>query len=276
MLDILSAIILGAVQGLSEFLPISSSGHLALIPHLLGVETGLAFDTVLHIGTLIAIFTFFWKDIVNLIKGFILSIIDLSEGIDKFKEGLNTIPEKRFAWLIIIGTIPTGIIGILFKDAVETVLRGTIFIGFFLIVTGIILYYSERHSSGNITAKDMSFKKAAIVGICQGLAVLPGISRSGSTIASGLCLGLEREYAARYSFLLSVPAVIAAGVLQIKDIANIDTSMTVLLAGFLSSVIFGYLAIKLLMKMIKGWSLDIFAYYCWIVGILTLVLSVII
>ncbi|MBE6487988.1 MAG: undecaprenyl-diphosphatase UppP [Methanosphaera stadtmanae] len=276
MLDILSAIILGAVQGLSEFLPISSSGHLALIPHLLGVETGLAFDTVLHIGTLIAIFTFFWKDIINLIKGFILSIIDLSEGIDKFKEGLNTIPEKRFAWLIIIGTIPTGIIGILFKDAVETVLRGTIFIGFFLIVTGIILYYSERHSSGNITAKDMSFKKAAIVGICQGLAVLPGISRSGSTIASGLCLGLEREYAARYSFLLSVPAVIAAGVLQIKDIANIDASMTVLLAGFLSSVIFGYLAIKLLMKMIKGWSLDIFAYYCWIVGILTLVLSVII
>lgn len=276
MLDILSAIILGAVQGLSEFLPISSSGHLALIPHLLGVETGLAFDTVLHIGTLIAIFTFFWKDIINLIKGFILSIIDLSEGIDKFKEGLNTIPEKRFAWLIIIGTIPTGIIGILFKDAVETVLRGTIFIGFFLIVTGIILYYSERHSSGNITAKDMSFKKAAIVGICQGLAVLPGISRSGSTIASGLCLGLEREYAARYSFLLSVPAIIAAGVLQIKDIANIDASMTVLLAGFLSSVIFGYLAIKLLMKMIKGWSLDIFAYYCWIVGILTLVLSVII
>jgi len=276
MLDILSAIILGAVQGLSEFLLISSSGHLALIPHLLGVETGLAFDTVLHIGTLIAIFTFFWKDIINLIKGFILSIIDLSEGIDKFKEGLNTIPEKRFAWLIIIGTIPTGIIGILFKDAVETVLRGTIFIGFFLIVTGIILYYSERHSSGNITAKDMSFKKAAIVGICQGLAVLPGISRSGSTIASGLCLGLEREYAARYSFLLSVPAVIAAGVLQIKDIANIDASMTVLLAGFLSSVIFGYLAIKLLMKMIKGWSLDIFAYYCWIVGILTLVLSVII
>ena len=276
MLDILSAIILGAVQGLSEFLPISSSGHLALIPHLLGVETGLAFDTVLHIGTLIAIFTFFWKDIINLIKGFILSIIDLSEGIDKFKEGLNTIPEKRFAWLIIIGTIPTGIIGILFKDAVATVLRGTIFIGFFLIVTGIILYYSERHSSGNITAKDMSFKKAAIVGICQGLAVLPGISRSGSTIASGLCLGLEREYAARYSFLLSVPAVIAAGVLQIKDIANIDASMTVLLAGFLSSVIFGYLAIKLLMKMIKGWSLDIFAYYCWIVGILTLVLSIII
>lgn len=275
MLDLISAIILGAVQGLSEFLPISSSGHLALIPHILGVETGLAFDTVLHIGTLIAIFTFFWKDIVNLIKGFILSIVDLSEGFDKFKNGLNTNAEKRFAWLILIGSIPTGIIGLLFKDAVETIFRGTIFIGFFLIVTGIILYYSERRPSGNITAKDMPFQKAVIVGIFQGLAVLPGISRSGATISSGLCLGLEREYAARYSFLLSVPAVVAAGLLQVKDIASIDASVTVLLAGFLSSVIFGYLAIKLLMKMIKGWSLDIFAYYCWIIGILTLVLSII-
>ncbi len=276
MLDIISAIILGAAQGLSEFLPISSSGHLALIPHLLGVETGLAFDTVLHIGTLIAIISFFYKDIINLIKGFLLSLIDLTEGFDVFKRELKLVPEKRFAWLIIVGTIPTGIMGILLKDAVESIFRGTIFIGFFLIVTGIILYYSERHSSGSITQKDMSFKQAIIIGICQGLAVLPGISRSGSTIASGLCLGLEREYAARYSFLLSMPAVIGAGLIQIKDIATIDISISVILAGFISSVVFGYLAIKLLMKMIKGWSLDIFAYYCWIVGSITLILSIII
>ena len=275
MLDIISAIILGAVQGLSEFLPISSSGHLALIPHLLGVETGLAFDTVLHIGTLIAIFSFFWKDIINLIKGFLLSIIDLTEGVDTFKKGLIEVPEKRFAWLIIVGSIPTAIIGILLKDAIETIFRGTVFIGFFLIVTGLILYYSERHSSGDVTVRDMSFKQSIIIGLCQGLAVLPGISRSGSTIAAGLCLGLEREYAARYSFLLSVPAVLGAGLIQIKDIASIDASLTVLFAGFVSSVIFGYLAIKLLMKMIKGWSLDIFAYYCWIVGALTLILSLI-
>ncbi len=275
ILDIISAIILGAVQGLSEFLPISSSGHLALIPHLLGVQTGLEFDTVLHIGTLVAIFSFFWKDIINLIKGFLLSLIDLTEGFDKFKFELQKVPEKRFAWLIIIGTIPTGIMGILLKDLIETIFRGTIFIGFFLIITGLLLYYSERHSSGNITAKDMSFKQSVIIGICQGLAVLPGISRSGSTIASGLCLGLEREYAARYSFLLSVPAVIGAGLIQVKDIATLDIPFMVLLAGFISSVVFGYLAIKLLMKMIKGWSLDIFAYYCWIVGALTLILSLV-
>ncbi len=264
---------MGAVQGLSEFLPISSSGHLALLPHILGVETGLAFDTVLHIGTLLAIFSFFWKDIMNLIKGFLLSLIDLTEGFDTFKKGLTEVPEKRFSWLIIIGTIPTGILGILLKDAIENTFRGTAFIGFFLIVTGLILYYSERHSSGNITVSNMSFTQSVIIGICQGLAVLPGISRSGATIASGLCLGLEREYAARYSFLLSIPAVLGAGLIQIKDITTIDAPLTVLLAGFVSSIIFGYLAIKLLMKMIKGWSLDIFAYYCWIVGALTLILS---
>lgn len=275
MLDILSAIILGAVQGISEFLPISSSGHLVLVPALLGIETGLAFDTILHIGTLIAIFTFFWKDIINLIKGFILSIIDLTEGVDIFKRELHRVPEKRFAWLIIVGTIPTGIMGILLKDAIETIFRGTLFVGIFLLVTAAVLYYSERHSSGQITQKDMSFKQALIVGICQGLAVFPGISRSGSTIASGLCLGLNREYAARYSFLLSIPAVIGAGLIQIKDIATLDASVSVLLAGFISSVIFGYLSIKLLMKMIKGWSLDIFAYYCTIIGIITIILSVV-
>lgn len=275
MLDILSAIILGAVQGISEFLPISSSGHLVLVPALLGIETGLAFDTILHIGTLVAIFTFFWKDIINLIKGFILSIIDLTEGVDIFKRELHRVPEKRFAWLIIVGTIPTGIMGILLKDAIETIFRGTLFVGIFLLVTAAVLYYSERHSSGQITQKDMSFKQALIVGICQGLAVFPGISRSGSTIASGLCLGLNREYAARYSFLLSIPVVIGAGLIQIKDIATLDASASVLLAGFISSVIFGYLSIKLLMKMIKGWSLDIFAYYCTIIGIITIILSVV-
>lgn len=275
MLDIISAIILGAVQGISEFLPISSSGHLVIVPHLLGVQTGLAFDTILHVGTLVAIFTFFWKDIVNLIKGFIVSIIDLTDGKDRFMKDLGEIPEVRFVWLIIIGTIPTGIIGLLLKDAIETIFRGTVFVGIFLIITGIILYYSERHSSGHTTEKDMSFKQALTIGICQGLAVFPGISRSGSTIASGLCLGLNREYAARYSFLLSVPAVVGAALVQVKDIAVLDVSTTVLVAGFLSSVIFGYLSIKLLMKMIEGWSLDIFAYYCWIVGILTAILSIV-
>lgn len=275
ILDIISAIILGAVQGLSEFLPISSSGHLALIPHLLGVQTGLEFDTILHIGTLVAIFSFFYKDIINLIKGFILSLIDLTEGFDKFREELKIVPEKRFAWLIIVGSIPTAFIGILLKDAIETTFRGTIFIGFFLIITGLMLYYSERHSGGSVTAKNMSFMQSIIIGIAQGLAVLPGISRSGSTIASGLCLGLEREYAARYSFLLSVPAVVGAGLIQVKDIATLDIPLTVLLAGFISSVVFGYLAIKLLMKMIKGWSLDVFAYYCWIVGALVLIVSLV-
>lgn len=274
MIDLISAIILGAVQGISEFLPISSSAHLVLVPHLLGVETSLVFDTILHLGTLVAIFSVFWKDIVNILKGFILSILDLTESKEVFLKGIREVPAKRFAWLLIVATIPTGIMGILFKDAVETIFRGTLFIGVFLIITGILLYMSERHKSGSITERDMTFKQAIALGVCQGLAVLPGISRSGATISAGLFAGLNREYAARYSFILSIPAVLGAGLIQIKDIVTIDVSAFVLVAGFLSSVIFGYLSIKLLLKMIEGWSLDIFAFYCWIIGIITILATV--
>lgn len=274
MIDLISAIILGAVQGISEFLPISSSAHLVLVPHLLGVETSLVFDTILHLGTLVAIFSVFWKDIVNILKGFILSILDLTESKEVFLKGIREVPSKRFAWLLIVATIPTGIMGILFKDAIETIFRGTLFIGVFLIITGILLYMSERHKSGSITERDMTFKQAIALGVCQGLAVLPGISRSGATISAGLFAGLNREYAARYSFILSIPAVLGAGLIQIKDIVTIDVSAFVLVAGFLSSVIFGYLSIKLLLKMIEGWSLDIFAFYCWIIGIITILATV--
>lgn len=274
MIDLISAIILGAVQGISEFLPISSSAHLVLVPHLLGVETSLVFDTILHLGTLVAIFSVFWKDIVNILKGFILSILDLRESKEVFLKGIREVPAKRFAWLLIVATIPTGIMGILFKDAIETIFRGTLFIGVFLIITGILLYMSERHKSGSITERDMTFKQAIALGVCQGLAVLPGISRSGATISAGLFAGLNREYAARYSFILSIPAVLGAGLIQIKDIVTIDVSAFVLVAGFLSSVIFGYLSIKLLLKMIEGWSLDIFAFYCWIIGIITILATV--
>ncbi|MCD7782003.1 MAG: undecaprenyl-diphosphate phosphatase [Methanosphaera sp.] len=273
MLDIISAIILGAVQGLSEFLPISSSGHLALVQYILGVDTGLVFDTVLHIGTLVAVFTFFWNDIVNIIKGFILSIIDLTESRQLFIDEIRDNKYKRMPWLIIIGTIPVGITGLFLKDYIETIFRGALPIGVFLIITGILLYVSERYPTGDTTSEDISFKQALIVGIGQGCAIFPGLSRSGTTIATGLFSGLNREFAARFSFLLSIPAILGAGVVQIKDIATIDISMSVMLAGFISSVIFGYFAIKVLMKIIEEWSLDVFAYYCWIVGILTIVLT---
>lgn len=273
MLDLLSAIILGAVQGISEFLPISSSGHLVIVPALLGVQTSIVFDTILHLGTLVAIFTFFWNEIINLIKGFILSIVDLTESKQVFLDGIRNEPMKRLSWLILVATIPTGIMGLLFKDAVETIFRGTVFVGIFLVITGFILYFAERRPSGNTKIKGMTFKQAIFIGICQGFAVLPGISRSGSTIAAGLFEGLDREYSARYSFLLCIPAVIGAGLIQAKDIVSMDVSVMVLVVGFLSAVIFGYLSIKLLLKMIEGWSLDIFAYYCWIVGILTAVIS---
>ncbi len=274
MLDVVSAIILGAVQGLSEFLPISSSGHLAIVPHLLGVQTGLAFDTVLHIGTLVAIFIFFWHDIINIIKGFILSLLDLTESWTLFVNEIRAKPYKRLPWLLIIATIPVAILGVLLEDPIDEIFRGTIYVGIFLIITGFILYFSERGPSGDVTSKDMTFRQTILVGIAQGLALFPGISRSGSTIAAGLFVGLNREYAARFSFLLSIPAVIGAGVLEAGDITTIDISTSVMLAGLISSIVFGYFAIRLLIKIIEDWSLNIFAYYCWIVGILTIVFTV--
>ncbi len=272
MLDIIGAIILGAVQGVSEFLPISSSGHLAIVQSLMGVDPGLAFDTILHIGTLVAVFMFFWNDIISILKGFIRSLGDIPNG--NFMNEIMKDKDKKYAWLIIIGSIPTAIIGILLKSAVESVLSGTLYVGIFLLVTGALLYYSEKSPSGKTDIKDMSIKQSLIIGTCQGISVFPGISRSGSTIASGLFEGLEREFAARYSFLLSIPAILGALLVQVKDIAVIDISAGVIIAGFVSSVIFGYLSVRLLMKMIKGWSLNIFAYYCWIVGILTIILTV--
>lgn len=272
MLDIIGAIILGAVQGVSEFLPISSSGHLAIVQSLMGVDPGLAFDTILHIGTLVAVFMFFWNDIISILKGFIRSLGDIPNG--NFMNEIMKDKDKKYAWLIIIGSIPTAIIGILLKSAVESVLSGTLYVGIFLLVTGALLYYSEKSPSGKTDIKDMSIKQSLIIGTCQGISVFPGISRSGSTIASGLFEGLEREFAARYSFLLSIPAILGALLVQVKDIAVIDISTGVIIAGFVSSVIFGYLSVRLLMKMIKGWSLNIFAYYCWIVGILTIILTV--
>jgi undecaprenyl-diphosphatase len=272
LLDIIGAIILGAVQGVSEFLPISSSGHLAIVQSLMGVDPGLAFDTILHIGTLVAVFMFFWNDIISILKGFIRSLGDIPNG--NFMNEIMKDKDKKYAWLIIIGSIPTAIIGILLKSAVESVLSGTLYVGIFLLVTGALLYYSEKSPSGKTDIKDMSIKQSLIIGTCQGISVFPGISRSGSTIASGLFEGLEREFAARYSFLLSIPAILGALLVQVKDIAVIDISAGVIIAGFVSSVIFGYLSVRLLMKMIKGWSLNIFAYYCWIVGILTIILTV--
>lgn len=273
-MDILQAIIIGLVQGLTEFLPVSSSAHLIFAQQALGLsDVGLAFDVLLHVGTLLAVVTYFYSDIINMIRGFFLSLIDLKDG--RFMEEMRRDPYKKLAWLTIAATIPVGIVGVLFNDLVESLFTGLTVPAFFLLITGCLLYVSQRMNTGRIDLSRITLKEALIMGCGQALAVLPGLSRSGTTIAAGLFSGLDKEFAAKFSFILSIPAILGAGIFQLKDLSGGSVEIGACIAGFIVAAVSGYLAISFLLKLIREKSLDIFAYYCWIVGAVILVGSLI-
>lgn len=273
-MDIIQSIIIGIVQGLTEFLPVSSSAHLVFVPYLLGTESSLAYDTLLHIGTLVAVVVYFWNDLLHMIKSFLSSLTDIPRG--RLISGIREDKFKKLAWFIIIGSIPAGLAGILLKDFFEGLFNNIPAVGFFLIITGILLYSSEmisRKISKKSGVKEMNVKNSLIIGVAQACSIAPGISRSGATISTGLFLGLERELAARFSFLLSIPAILGAALVQIKDISSLmDMTTGAALAGFIAAIITGYLAIKIVLKLITEKNLLIFAYYCWIVGPLAIIL----
>lgn len=273
-MDIIQAIIIGLVQGLTEFLPVSSSAHLIFAQQALGVaDVGLAFDVLLHVGTLVAVIVYFFNDIVNMIKGFLLSLVDLKNG--NFMGELKKDPYKKLAWLTILATIPIGIVGVLFNDIVESMFMGLTVPAFLLLITGCLLYVSQRMNTGRIDVRNITLKEALIMGCGQALAILPGLSRSGTTIAAGLFAGLDKEFAAKFSFILSIPAILGAAVFQLKDLSGGSVEIGACIAGFIVAAISGYLAISFLLKIVREKSLDIFAYYCWIVGIIVLVGSII-
>jgi len=269
-MDILQAIIVGIVQGLTEFLPVSSSAHLIFAQELLGInQPGIAFDVLLHLGTLIAVISYFFKDVIEMIKAFFLSILDIFKG--RFKKGFMEDNYKKLAWMVIIGTIPAGLVGVLFKHQIEGLFQGIAIPAFFLLITGVLLYTSQRFNVGKRDVNNSGLLDAIIVGISQAFALIPGLSRSGTTIATGLFRGLDKEFAARFSFLLAIPAIVGATVTQLSDISTgFDIAY---LLGFLAAIISGYLAISILLKLIRERSLDIFAFYCWIVGAAVLVYS---
>ena len=273
-MDIIQGIIIGIVQGLTEFLPVSSSAHLVFIQNILGVESSLAFDTFLHLGTLIAVLWFFRYDIIKMLSAWILSLQDLIQG--RFREGFYSDTYKRLAWYVILATIPVGIVGVLFEDSVDALFSGALYVpAFFLFVTGTILYLSQRMASGNINLNNITKKEALWMGLGQACAILPGLSRSGTTIAAGLTIGLDKEFAAKFSFILSIPAILGAFILQAKDIGSaMDANFLPVFLGFIASIIAGYLAIKWMLDLIKNRSLDIFAYYCWVVGIVVFMGSI--
>ena len=282
VINILIGISIGIVQGLTEFLPVSSSAHLVFMHELTGFAPNLAFDILLHVGTLIAVVAYFWKDIVQMIIAFVSSIMDIPR--HRFIKGIQEDQFKKLAWFIIIGSIPAGLAAFLFKDLFESLFSNSAAVGFFLLITGFLLWGSERASqrssktgldtSNKVTLGKMNAKDALVIGTAQAFAIAPGISRSGSTISTGLFLGLERELAARFSFLLSIPAILGAAVVQMNDISlGFDTNTGAFAAGLIAAAISGYLAIKLMLKLIKERSLMVFAYYCWIVGLVVIVIS---
>lgn len=273
-MDILQAIIIGIVQGLTEFLPVSSSAHLVFIQKLLGVQGSLAFDTFLHLGTLIAVMWFFRWDIYKMLKSWFMSIQDILGG--RFREGFYEDPYKRLAWYVILATIPVGIVGVLFEDSVDALFSGALYVpAFFLFVTGTILYLSQRMTSGKINYDTITKKEALFMGLGQACAILPGLSRSGTTIAAGLTIGLDKEFAAKFSFILSIPAILGAFLLQVKDIGSaMDANFLPVILGFVASIVAGYMAIKWMLDLIQNKSLDIFAYYCWLMGIIVFMGSI--
>ena len=266
-MDILQGIIIGIVQGLTEFLPVSSSAHLVFIQNILGVQSSLAFDTFLHLGSLLAVLWFFRADIIKMILSWISSLSDIIHG--RFREGFYDDPYKRLAWYVIIATIPVGLAGVFFEDSVDALFSGALYVpAFFLFVTGTILYLSQRMTSGSINFRNITGKHALFMGLGQACAILPGLSRSGTTIAAGLVAGLDKEFAAKFSFILSIPAILGAFILQVKDIGSaMDANFLLVFLGFVAAFISGYIAIKWMLDLIQKRNLDIFAYYCWIVGI---------
>lgn len=260
-MTILDSIILGIVQGLTEFLPVSSSGHLVLFQRFLGLEEpGVTLEVLLHFGTLLSVFWVFRKDFIDLLS---------------FHRSLY---QRRFLLLLIIGVIPTGIIGILFKSRVESAFQSTMIVGIMLLVTGGLVWLINSISSGEKDIKKMRYTDALWIGVMQGLAVIPGISRSGSTIAGALWRGLERETAVRYSFMLSSPVILGATLLEAGEMYKTGIESMMLwnyAVGGLFAFLFGIFAIRFFINLLAKKRFHYFSYYCWIIGIVTIILSLV-
>ena len=269
----IEAIILGLVQGLGEFLPISSSGHLALLQNFFGIEGEqiLFFAVMLHLGTLVSVFFVYWKDICELVVELFATIKDLCTG-----KGLHLQekPVRKLGVMIIVATIPTAIIGLVFNDLFESFYGSFVAIGIGFLFTGVIMFLAERMGSSKKEIKEMGFGTAILVGIMQGIAICPGVSRSGSTLVGGLASGLKREFAVRFAFLISIPSILGSVVLEVPDAVaqGIDPALFgPIAAGMVVAAISGYAAIKGMIKLVSNGKLSYFSYYVWALGAFTVI-----
>ena len=264
-MSLLQAIILGVVQGLTEFLPVSSSGHLVLGESLLKIKlTDISFEVFLHFGTLLAVTVYFRRKIWVMLKAVWLRV-----KIPYMRKESDQ--DWRLFWLIIIGSIPAGILGVLFKDIIEKSFTSVIFVSCMLLVTGLILFLTRFFHP---VKEKLNFWDTLIVGCAQAIAILPGVSRSGSTISAGIFRRVEPGKAAEFSFLLSLPAVLGASLLKLKDVlsqGDASLDLKTYLIGALVAFGVGYLSIRFLLQIIKKGKFQYFSYYCFAVGLLFLI-----
>lgn len=264
----IKALILGIIQGISEFLPISSSGHLVVFGEYLNMSMpGNTLEIMLHVGTLFSVIVCFREKIFLLIKDFF--------GLFKsnYKSSFNT--KTNFVVLLIIASIPAAVIGLLLDSYLEKVFESVLFVGFALLLTGIILFISTKIKIGTKTMEDITIKDAIFIGIAQSIAVVPGISRSGMSITAGLFKNLDRKNAAEWSFLMSLPVIAGAAILKIPSLLRVtDLNYANLFVGIISSFIFGILAIKILLKVIQSDKWKYFSYYCLIVGTVLIAINI--
>lgn len=273
-MSLFEAILLGAVQGLTEFLPISSSGHLVLFQHLLGFrQPEILFDVFLHVGTLAAICTVFFKEIVQILSvGFHLPAKTRAAG--GLKHLYRNDPAARMAALIAVGSVPTALLGLLFHRFAEQIFASPALVGMMLLLTGCLLWFTRRAAETGRSILKLNARDALLVGLAQGMAILPGISRSGATISTALYAGVDRKTAGRYSFLLSIPAILGALMLE-ADASLTHTTIPagIILMGAATAAGIGYAALKVLLFVVHRGQMHQFAPYCWLAGTAALLLG---
>ena len=273
----LQAVILGLVQGLAEFLPISSSGHLALLENFFGIseENMLFFTVLLHFGTLIAVFVVFWKDIWELLQELVLTIKDL---IGRKGLRLDERPVRKLGVMIIVSCIPTAIIGFVFGDLFEGIYSKPVLIAVMLIITGFLLIAAETWGGGNRTAENLNYRNSIFIGIVQGLAIIPGISRSGSTLFASLLCKLDRDFAVKFVFLISIPTILGSLILELPDGIREGLHgepVGPVIVGVIVAFLSGLFAVKVMLKVVSNKKLKYFSYYLFVVAAAVIIYSIV-
>ena len=272
-MSLIQALILGVIQGLTEFLPVSSSGHLVIFQNLFGLkEPDLFFDVALHFGTLMAILIVLRQEVSSLLKGTSCFLVYIIRGKKCTLDDQDK-TMARFAGLILIGLIPTAVLGFFLRDVLRLLFNSLLAVGIMLIITGTFLWLTKMTGEGNKDNVNMSILDAIIIGFVQGLSIAPGISRSGATIAFGLFRKLKKMVAIRFSFLLSIPAILGAIILEWENPLLHEGELLNVISGTLTAALVGYICLKILIRMVQKGHFHFFSPYCWALGSLTIILS---